>query len=104
MKIRRWFACVMLMALAACSNTVPDASVSVHGVFPQPSDVQVKYLGPARSDQEGDPISGCRVYVFRVEGYYQTAVWCPNGKASVSSSGHERKSADDSQQQIVAAQ
>jgi len=84
------------IAMVGCSSTVPSTDIIARdGKFPPPQAVQMKYLGSATTDDTNDPMSGCRVYVFKVDGYYQTAVLCPIGKVTTGSAGHEKKKNDD---------
>lgn len=105
MNHRSFFAALAAsLLLSACVNTVPSTSVSEGGRFPAPSVVRMKYLGTAAVEDGTDPINACRVYVFKVEEYYQTAVWCPNGRAVTSSAGHQKQAADDVAATTSAAQ
>jgi hypothetical protein len=84
-----------LVLMIGCGNDgVPSTSLTKDGNPAIPQPVNMKYIGPAKVDDAKDVINGCRVYVFKVEDYYHTAVLCvdTNGqKQIVSSVSHQQQ-------------
>jgi hypothetical protein len=79
MKSKFAFLVLASLLLVGCDDAVPSTTIYKDGKFPPPGPVAMKYLGTAKADDANDPINGCRVYVFKVEDYIQTAVLC-NGR------------------------
>jgi hypothetical protein len=91
---------LIALAMSGCTEYVPTSEVSK----PTPIVIGMKYLGPASSGIEGDPINGCRVYAFKLEGYFQTAVYCPSGRISTASAAHQKSDDDDTAATQTSAQ
>lgn len=88
---RKFALIVLALVASSCKEYVPTSEAS----RPNPMPVGMKYLGTASTGIDGDPMNGCRVYAFKLEGYYQTAVYCPSGRVSTASAAHEKSSDDD---------
>jgi hypothetical protein len=99
---RTFLLAVLLLTLSGCSDYVADTRLS--NAVSAPTSVQMKYVGLATTGAEGDPINGCRVYVFRVESYYQTAVYCGTGRVMTASASHQKSDDDDSSAAAAANQ
>ena len=97
MKFKFAFLIFAALLLVGCEDTVPSTTVSAKdkdGKLPPPQKVEMMYLGPAHVEDSNDPMNGCRVYVYKIEGYIQTAILC-NGKVLTSSAHHQKKKSDD---------
>ena len=96
MKLKFVSLTIVALFLAGCESTVPSTTIDKNGKFPPPGPVAMKYLGHAKADDANDPINGCRVYVFKIEDYIQTAILC-NGQVTTASAHHQaKKKKDDS--------
>lgn len=68
--------------LCGCNN-LPNTTSNVRGE----QAVQMRFIGIATAGS-GDPINGCRVYAFQMNGYTQTAILC-KGVVTTASNHHE---------------
>jgi len=59
------------------------------------STIEMRPLGVAHAGLN-EPINGCKVYAFKIEGFYQTAVYCKNGTVTTASAHHEKTDKDES--------
>ncbi len=79
-----------LLVLAGCDDLPDNKSGSGNTA---PGVVNMKFLGTAQAGP-GEPINGCRVYGFSVNGDTQTAVMCGN-KVTVASGSKKHDDGGD---------
>lgn len=96
--MRKLWLTAPLLILAGCG----DGNVPNTNTGDQEQAVHMKYVGNAFSGDR-DPINGCRVYAFQLNGYYQTAILC-HGAAMTASASHQRRDEEDRQTQQQANQ
>lgn len=85
-----------LLALCACNN-LPNTNSSA--AVQAPTVVAMRYVGTASIANRADPMNGCRVYAYQMDGYVQTAVLCKGEVTTASNHNQVSDAAADAASQ-----
>jgi len=88
-----------LLILAGCTPITHHTTVPTNATWHDrdthaPQRVEMSYAGPAYAG-EGDPINECRVYVYKMNSYVQTAILCKKSAAATASGAHQLEATKD---------